>query len=211
VSKLTEANYKKGTTTVGMIFKGGLVLASDQRASLGHLSMHKVPKVFKVAEFIGITTAGAVSDAQNLLKYLKAEMELYKLDRNKEPSIDVAASLLGTIAYGGRQSFFPYMVQILLGGRDDESDFKLFSIFGDGSVIIDKYTCSGSGMELALATLDDAWKEGMSEKEAVALAVKAINKAIKRDIYSGDGISVAVINENGYKDISDTKAVVLEK
>lgn len=206
-----EQEYKKGTTTLGIVYKGGVLLAADKRASLGHLNMHALPKVHKVTNFIGLTTAGLVSDNQTLLEYLKAEMEIYQLERDKEPSIDIAASLLRNIAYGGRQSFFPYMVEILIGGKSDDSEFKLFSVFADGSAIVDKYQVSGSGMELALATLDNEWKDDMTEQEATALAVKAINRAIKRDIFSGNGIDVAVIDEKGYRKISESKVTALIK
>lgn len=208
---MTEADYKKGTTTVGIVFEGGVVLAADRRATLGHLNMHEMPKIYKVSEFIGLTTAGAVSDAQNLLKYLKAEMELYRLDKEKEPSIDLAANLLGTIAYGGRQSFFPFLIQILIGGKNDDGSFKLFSIFADGSAIVDKYTCTGSGTELALAIIDSEWKEDMSEQETIALAAKAVNRAIRRDVFSGNGIDVAVIDASGYRSIDEKKVTALLK
>lgn len=203
MNKLTEADYKKGTTTVGIVCKDAVVLAADRRASLGHLNMHEADKVFKVTDFIAITTAGVVSDNQVLLKYLKAEMELYKLDKAKEPSVDVAANLLASIAYGGRQSFFPYIIQILLGGKTESGAFKLYSVFMDGSAIIDRYTVTGSGSELALSILDEGYKKDMSTDEAVKLAVKALQSAIKRDIFSGNGIDVAIIDLKGFRKVSE--------
>lgn len=206
-----EQNYKKGTTTLGIIYKDGIILAADRRASLGHLNMHSLPKVHKVTNFIGLTTAGLVSDNQILLDYLKAEMEIYQLERDKEPTIDIAASLLRNIAYSGRKSFFPYLIEILIGGKSDDSSFKLFSVFADGSAIVDNYHVSGAGMELALATIDNEWKEKMDEQEAIALAVKAINRAIKRDVFTGNGIDVAVIDAKGYRKISESKITALAK
>ncbi len=208
---LVETNYKKGTTTLGIVCKDAVILAADRRASLGHLVIHKVPKVHKVTDFIAITTAGMVGDLQTLHKYLKAEMELYKLERNKEPSIDIAANLLANITYSGRKSFFPYLVEILLGGRADNETFKLYSVFADGSAIIDKFTTSGSGMELALSVLDNEYRKDMSADEAVKLAVKAINTAIKRDIFTGNGIDVAVIDAKGYREINESKINALAK
>jgi proteasome beta subunit len=208
---VTESNHKKGTTTVGLVCKGAVVLAADKRASMGHLAMHAVPKVFKVTDFIALTTAGLVSDAHNLLKYLRAEMDLYKLDKSKDPSIDVAANLLGSILYGGRQSFFPYLVGILLAGKSDDGTFKLYSLEAAGSAIMDKYTVTGSGSELALAILDNDYKKDISAEDGVKLAIKAIKSAIKRDIFTGDGIDVVIIDSKGYRKIEENKIAALAK
>ena len=41
---------KKGTTTVGVTYKGGVVLATDQRVTLGNMIMSRVDKVFPVTK-----------------------------------------------------------------------------------------------------------------------------------------------------------------
>ena len=47
--------------------------------------------------------------------------------------------------------------------------------------------------------LDPQFKEGLTEKEAVELAKKAVKSATMRDSFSGDGIDVLVINKEGAK------------
>ena len=42
----------------------------------------------------------------------------------------------------------------------------------------------------------------MSEKEAVALAIKAINAAANRDSASGEGVDVLVIDKKGSRFVS---------
>ena len=65
------ADTKKGTTTVAIACKDGIVLAADRRASLGHLAMHNTDKILQITEDIGISIAGQVSDAQILHKWLR--------------------------------------------------------------------------------------------------------------------------------------------
>jgi proteasome beta subunit len=196
--------YKKGTTTVGLVCKDGIVLAADKRGSLGHLAMHKrVDKILKVTDFIGITTAGMVGDAQKLYDYLKAELQLYLLEREESPTVEVASKLLSNILYEGRKSFLPYMSMFLLGGKSDDGGFKVFSLDSGGSSILDKYMCSGSGMELAYGVLDSTYKEGLSVSEGKVLAAKAINSALRRDVFTGDGIDVVIINNKGYQKINE--------
>ena len=39
----------------------------------------------------------------------------------------------------------------------------------------------------------------MAVDEAVKLSVKAVNTAMKRDIFSGEGVNVVIIDKNGYR------------
>ena len=58
------AELKTGTTTVGLIAKDCVVLASDQRATMGYLIANKTAKkIYKITDSIGATIAGSVADA----------------------------------------------------------------------------------------------------------------------------------------------------
>ena len=43
----------------------------------------------------------------------------------------------------------------------------------------------------------------MSEKEALPIVVRAVSSAMKRDSASGDSFDVAVITQEGYRELSD--------
>ena len=61
-------HIKKGTTTCALTCKDGVVLAADTRASAGFFIADKhVMKIQKVDNHIGMTMAGGVADAQNVL------------------------------------------------------------------------------------------------------------------------------------------------
>ena len=54
-----------GTTTVGLIFTGGVILATEKRATMGYMIASKrAKKVYQIANLIGMTIAGGVGDAQ---------------------------------------------------------------------------------------------------------------------------------------------------
>jgi len=203
---MTEQAKKKGTTTVGIVYKDGVVLAADMRASAGHLAVHKKSKkIYHVVDGIAMTTSGAVSDSRMLYEYLKAELELYTLSKKEKPTIEVATAILRNIIYGGAKGFFPYMVGIMLAGPSEEKGFKLYSIWADGSLVADDYMSIGSGMEIAYGALETSFKEKMTEEQAVVLAAKSVNTALKRDVFSGDGIVIAIVNGQGYKEIDPKK------
>ena len=150
---------KKGTTTLGLVCKDGVVLAADKRASLGHLAFDRVDKIHEVTNNIGLTIAGSVGDAQVLYKFLKSRMELYRLNKDKEPTVDVASTLLSNIVYSGSKNFFPYMTMFILAGKGKEG-WKMFSLDPSGASTSNTYVTTGSGMELALGVLEEHYKKG---------------------------------------------------
>jgi len=190
---------KKGTTTVGITFDKGVVLAADKRASMGNLVAHTgVDKIHKITNYIAMTMAGLVGDNQMLVRYLKSQVKLLEIRQNEKVSVKATSTLLSHILFSNRFSPFPFYVQIILGGVD-KSGPHVFSLGADGSNIEDKYLSTGSGSPVAYGVLENNYKENMTEKEAVSLAIKAINSAIKRDTYTGNGIDVFVINNKGCK------------
>lgn len=211
MEKKLEELSKKGTTTVGIVCKNGLVLAADKRATLGYLVAHAVVKIEPVTDRVAMTLAGMVGDAQKLLSYLKAQMQLYELKKRRKPSVKACATLLSHILYSNRFSPWPFWVQLLLGGLD-EKGFHLFSLGPDGSFIEDKCISTGSGSPVAYGVLEDAYVKDLDKKDGVKLAVRAINAATKREIHTGEGIDVVVIDESGIKRLTgeEVKKVLKE-
>jgi len=200
VLQLTEKF--KGTTTVGIVCKDGVVLAADRRASLGNIIYARnVTKIHKIDEHLAIAGAGDVGDILNLVRLLRAEAKLYYSQSGKRMSVKALATLLANIMNGAK--YFPYLAWFLVGGYDEK--LKLYSVDMVGGITEDKYATAGSGMEFAYSILDSEYKDNLTLEEGIKLAVKAINTAIKRDVFSGDGILVVTITKEGYKELSDSE------
>lgn len=169
-----------------------------KRATLGNLIAHKaVDKIFKIDEHLATTVAGSVGDAQKLVEYLKAEVRLYKLRTGKPATVRAAASIASNILHASRM--FPFIVQMLIGGID-ETGPKIYSVDPAGGKIEDKYVSTGSGSPIAYGVLEDRYKKDMSVEDAINIALRAIKSSTKRDTFSGDGISLAVVTEKeGFK------------
>jgi proteasome beta subunit len=192
------ADELKGTTTVGMVCKDGVVLATEQRATMGTLIAHKnTKKLFRIDDHIAMTTAGLVGDAQLLTRYLSAEAELYRLKRDEEMSIEAAATLMANILSGRR--YFPYWVQLVVGGLDAKGG-HVFSLDAAGGSIPDDYVATGSGSPYVYGIMEDYYKPNMTMNEGMDLAVRALTAAMKRDAASGDGIVLATITKKGYEE-----------
>lgn len=192
-----EEQLKTGTTTIGIVCKDGVVLAADKRATAGNLIVDKkAEKVHIISEDFAVTIAGAVSDAQLLIKLIRAELKLKEMKTNKKPSAKEAANLLGGMLYSNirRPSMLPGIAHFLLSGKDT-SGVHLYDLFPDGSVTrITDYVSSGSGSVFALGVLETQYKPEITTAEATKLAVKAVNTALQRDSCSGNGIDVVVIS-----------------
>lgn len=192
---------KKGTTTLGMVCKDGVVLASERRATMGTLIAHKsTKKLYKLDEGIGLTTAGLVGDLQTLARYIKAEVELYKLKRGATMPVAACATLLANILSGRRM--FPYWVQLVVGGVDATGP-SVYSLDMAGGSIPDTYVTTGSGSPYVYGVLEDQYRENMDLKEGVDLAIRALSAAIKRDAASGNGMDIATITKKGFVRLDD--------
>ncbi|WP_457558330.1 proteasome subunit beta [Candidatus Harpocratesius sp.] len=192
--KNIETKLKTGTTTVGLIIKNGVILATDNRATMGiFVASKRAKKLHQIQPHIYMTIAGGVADAIYLIDLLKAETEIYRLRNKKEISVHAAAKLLQNILYN-KKGF--YQVGHIIGGVTPGENPKLYNVEGYGSKLEEKYTSVGSGSVFALGVLETEWKEDLTVNQGIHLAVKAVRSAIIRDIASGNGIDVVVISKN---------------
>ena len=192
---------KTGTTTLGMVCKEGVVIATEQRATMGTLIAHKATKkLYRIDEHLALATAGLVGDLQVLARYLNAEANLYRLKRNIRMPVKGAATLMSNIM--NQRKFAPYYVQLILGGYDDTGGY-VYSLDAAGGAIPDKYTAGGSGSPYVFGVLEDNYRDNMTADEGIDLAVRAITAAKNRDSASGGMISVAVITKEGFKEVPE--------
>ena len=187
----------KGTTTVGIVFDGGVILATEKRATMGYMiASKKAKKVYKVADRIGLTTAGGVGDAQQLARILTVECNLYQIRRSRPITVGAAATLLSN--YLNQNRHFPYYVQLLVGGID-ETGPSVYSVDAmGGATKEEEIVATGSGSPMAYGVLEDRYRKGMNEDEAIDIAVRALKSAMKRDAGSGEGIHVVIITKDKY-------------
>lgn len=192
------AELKTGTTTVGLVAKDCVVLASDQRATMGLLIANKTAqKIYKITDRIGATIAGSVADAQAIMELLKAEAKLFEIQRGKPMRVKALTRLFSNIMFQARGT---YLLQCLVGGFDDEGPQVFYTDY-IGSVLPDKFTATGSGSPVALGVLEAGYKDDMPKKKAVELAIRSIAAAIERDAATGNSILVSVIDKDGYQEL----------
>jgi len=198
----------KGTTTIGVVCKDGVILASDTRVTMGFFIAHKHgKKVYKIDDHLGMTIAGTVADAQKVVDILIANAQLYRINMNRPIPVSSAARIIANLLFSAR--YLPLSTQVLIGGLDDTGP-HVYNLDPYGSLHEEKSVATGSGSQLAFGVLEDQYKEDMSIEEMLPIIAKAVNSAMRRDVASGDNYNITVIDSMGYKELtSDEKKMLL--
>jgi len=199
--EMFDQSALKGTTTIGVVCKDGIIVASDTRVTMGTFVAHKKgKKVYKIDDHLAMTISGSVADAQRTVDILKANAQLYRLNAKRPMPIGSAARLIANLFFSSRLA--PMIAQVLVGGVDTTGP-HVFSLDPFGSLTEEKCVATGSGSPIAYGVLEDKYKEGMAIKDLMSVVVRAVDAAMKRDSASGDSYDVAVIDGKGYRELGD--------
>merc|ERR1712010_376056 len=95
-----KLEFKHGTTTLGFVFDGGVIIAVDSRASQGnYMSSRDVKKVIEINPYLLGTMAGGAADCQFWERVLAMECRLYELRNKERISVAAASKLLANMVY----------------------------------------------------------------------------------------------------------------
>jgi proteasome beta subunit len=189
----------KGTTTIGVVCKDGVILASDTRVTMGTFVAHKKgKKVYKIDDHLAMTISGSVADAQRTVDILKANAQLFKLNTKRPMPVNSAARLVANLFFSARLA--PMIAQILVGGVDDTGP-HVFSLDPFGSLTEEKCVATGSGSPIAYGVLEDKYREDTTINDLLSVVVQAVNSAMKRDVASGDSFDIVIIDKKGYREL----------
>ncbi|NCO17873.1 proteasome subunit beta [Candidatus Pacearchaeota archaeon CG09_land_8_20_14_0_10_30_9] len=202
----TRDIVKTGTTILGIVCKDGVVMAGDNRATIGgSLIMSKdEKKVYPLNDYLVFSGCGSATEIQKVSKILTAELKLKFLKSKSRPSVRQSASLLSNVQV--LQSAF------ILAGFDEDGSTSLYEITGGFLKKIEDYTASvGSGMPYSLGFLERAWKPTLTVKEGIELAIESIKASSARDVGSGNGIDVYTLTKDGIKKVISQKVEEIYK
>ena len=197
MSNNVEEKILHGTTTVGLKAKDGVVLCADMRASAGYfIANNNTMKIQKIDDHAGMTMAGGVADAQNITDILRYHANIHRIEKQEPIPIKSLTRLTSLIFHQNRG--YPFIADILVGGYDKDGP-ALFNIDMFGSVEEKNYVTTGSGSPVAYGLLEEEFREDLTAEEAKVIALRAVKAAITRNIGTGDGINVSIIDKNGFQ------------
>lgn len=207
-----------GTTVLALKYSEGIVIAGDRRGSYGHLHLDDFIKVQDVGNLTFIACSGTSSYIDELEKTLKSVREYWEDLTEESIYIDGQATLLQAILKENFERLNVmmyvlgyYAVPILAGFDPFLKKGRLFEFEETGGMYEKQdYVVSGSGGGLAEIVLDDRWEAGLSEADAVRLAIRAVMRA-SRDNYTSPGtlapITVYSVCKTGQKILPETKSL----
>jgi len=191
----------KGTTTIGVVCRDGVILASDTRVTMGFfVAHHKGKKIYKIDDHIAMTISGNVADAQRTVDILKANAQLYRLNVARPMPISSAARLIANMLFSSR--YAPLIAQVLIGGVDDKGP-HVYAVDPFGTITEEKMVATGSGSPIAYGVLEDKYKQDSTIKEMLNTVVRAVDSAMRRDAASGDSFDVSIIDKKGYRELNE--------
>jgi len=190
-----------GTTTVGLVCSDGVVLATDTRVTAGGFIAHKRGrKLLQIDDNIAMTISGGVADAQNVVDILKYYANLYRVEKRRLMPVKSAAQMVSNVLFSSR--LYPLLADVLVGGVDNTWG-SMYEVDFFGGVHASKMVATGSGSPVAYGILEAEFKENTPAAKVYPIAAKAIISAMKRNVATGDHFDLAVIDRNGFKELTE--------
>ena len=98
---------KKGTTTIGLKFKDGVILIVDKRVSSRLIEPDSIEKIYNIDEYIGCATSGLVADARILVDQARKDAQTHKITFNENIAVEMLVKKIcdfkqNYTQYGGR-------------------------------------------------------------------------------------------------------------
>ncbi len=190
-----------GTTTVGIMVEGGVVIGTESQATAGYTVATKTAqKLFQINDYTAATISGGVADCQYIINQLKAISRLREVERTIVPEPKYIANTTRNILFSGRSFFLSMMI---IGGYSvTEKKGKLYGIDLLGTLFLeDQFISYGSGSPFSLGLLEADWKSNISSSDGIALVKTAISASKERDAASGYKIQICTIDKDGFKQI----------
>jgi 20S proteasome subunit beta 5 len=185
-----------GTTTLGFIFQGGVIIAVDSRASQGsYISSQTVKKVIEINPYLLGTMAGGAADCQFWERNLGRQCRLYELNNGKRITVRGASKLLANTMFSYRG--MGLSMGTMVAGWD-EAGPGLYYVDSDGQRTRGKLFSVGSGSLYAYGVLDEGYSWDLSVEDAIELGLRSIYHATFRDAASGGTVSVYHVTKDGW-------------
>ncbi|XP_034561650.1 proteasome 20S subunit beta 13a [Notolabrus celidotus] len=185
---------KTGTTIAGVVFKDGVVLGADTRATSSEVVADKMcAKIHYIAPNIYCCGAGTAADTEKTTDMLSSNLTIFSLNSGRNPRVVMAVSILQDMLYRYHGQIG---ANLILGGVDCTGN-HLYSVGPYGSVNKVPYLTMGSGDLAALGILEDRFRPNLELEEAKGLVRLAIHAGIMSDLGSGNNIDICVITKEG--------------
>ena len=195
-------SVKRGTTTVGLKFKDGVILIVDKRIANKLVITDSIEKMYQIDDHIGMTTSGLVADARQLVDKARIQCQINRMTYGSSISMITLVKKMcdykqSFTQYGGAR---PFGTALLIAGVDDEGA-HLFETDPSGAYQSYHAGAIGRGRSTVIDSFEKSWKSGMTLNAAIKLGLEALQESLE-DSLNHDTVEISVVDVNGYKKLN---------
>ena len=204
--RLLQVEYAKkavshGATTLGIVYKDGILLVADRRITEKLMVAESVHKISKIDDTIAATFSGYTSDARVLVKRCRLFAQQHKLTYGENIDVEGIVKFISDLEqsftqYGGIR---PFGIAFLFAGTDKKG---LSLIETDPSGIYTQYLARAIGMGCVEANklLDRKYRDGMKLEDAQKLAIEIFKEVLLKE-YSLEKLESSTVTAKGVEKI----------
>ena len=187
---------KRGTTTVGLKYKTGVVLIVDKRITSRLIEPDSIEKIFEIDNHIGCATSGLVADARVLIDRARIDAQINEITYNEKIQVKTLVERICDFKqtytqYGGVR---PFGTALLVAGVDD-TGARLFSTDPSGALMEYKASSEGAGRNGAMSYFETHYKEDMNMEEAIDMGIKALNEGTEGKL-NPKATEIGIVDKN---------------
>jgi proteasome alpha subunit len=192
-------SVKRGTTTVGLKYRGGVLLIVDKRIASRLIIPESIDKVYKIDDHIGFATSGLVADARQLVARARAECQINRITYSDKVPVDILTKKICNFKqsftqYGGTR---PFGTALLIAGVDDNG-IHLYETDPSGAYQSYHAGAVGRGRNSVVDYFERKWKKNMTQNAAIKLGLEALRSSLDEDL-NKNAVQIAVLNKDGFR------------
>ena len=195
-----------GTSVVGLVYDGGVLLAADTLLSYGSMAKSfNTPRLYSIEDRILVGASGEYSDLQEIIAKVKA-LALEESTTSSMESIYVERKLpakslwnyLRAVMYQKRSKQNPYWNDVVVAGYDEQTSKPFLGTIDKlGTTLQENLVATGFGAYLAMPLLREKWRPDLNEGEARALLEDCMKVLFYRDCRASARIQLAKCTSEG--------------
>jgi proteasome alpha subunit len=166
---------KRGTPSVGVRTGEGVVLAVDKRSRSPLMEADSIEKLHKVADHVGIASAGHVADARRLIDFARrrAQVEELRYEEPVDTEVLTKAVTDNIQQYTQMGGVRPFGAALLIGGVAN-GEPRLFETDPSGTPNEWKAVAIGADRSEIQDYLEEHWEPDMELDAGIELALAAL-------------------------------------
>ncbi len=184
---------KRGTTSLGIRYKDGVLLAVDKRITSKLVEARSIEKIFQIDDNIAASTSGLVADSRVLVDRARVEAQSNRVLYNEPIDIEILTKKICDFKqlYTQHGGVRPFGIALLIAGANDQP--RLFETDPSGALIEYKATAIGAGRMRAMEIFEEKYKEDITKDRAIQLAMEIMNEVIEGKV-SEVNIEIALVD-----------------